>query len=57
MEDPHAKTALMTLDIATGVHGTLTGGDINVLSALMEQSMIQSQETVSMNVVDLNPSF
>lgn len=57
MEDPHAKTALMTLDTATGVHGTLTGGDINVLSALMEQFMIQFQETVSMNAVDLNLSF
>lgn len=46
----------MTLDIVTGVHGTLIGGDTNVLNVPMGQSMIQSQETVSMNVVDLSLS-
>lgn len=56
MEDQIAKTALMTLATATGAHGTLTGGATNVLNVLKEPSMIQSQETASMNVEDLSLS-
>jgi len=57
MEDQLARNALITLATVIGVHGTLIGGDTNALNVLMEQSTTQSQETASMNVVDLSLSF
>lgn len=48
----NAKTALMNLATAHGVPGTLTGEATNALNAKMEQFMIPSQETVSVNAVD-----